>query len=406
MDKSRIIKYCNRVIEVSLCAVVFYIPISNALIESFAGLAITAWLVKKIISGDFLKRLFPRDFMSLPIWIYIAVMLVSAALSSSRIISAKAFVFKYTEYLLLFFITSEIKDARVLRNILIVFVFSVFLVNLDGIQQHFTSFDFLRQRTRVIAERINGPFSTPNDFSNYLVAVLPVVACLSFIKFKRKWLRPFLAGLSFIILLCLVLSATRAAWIAVVLALPLALFLRQRALSLSGLVFIILIACFMPFLPQFSQSRITHFFYTHESGYFHRELLWKMAVDMLSQRPFFGQGLGTFMFNFERFRPLNYPWHWEISYAHNCFLQMAAETGMFGLLSFVGVISVMFHAAFSRVRSMARNNNYYIICGVCLGIFTYLVNSFFDTSLYSLSLSVLFWMMMGLCVAAIKMSES
>jgi len=406
VDKARVIKYCDRAIEISLCVVVFYIPISNALIESFAGFAIAAWLIKKSISRAFWSQLFPRNFLSLPIAIYAAAMLVSVFFSSAPVISIRHFVFKTTEYLLLFFIASQIRDPRALRNILIAFVFSVCLVSIDGIQQYFSGFDFLRHRTKVIAERINGSFTTPNDFANYLVAILPLVAALSFIKFKRKWLRLFLGGLSIALVLCLVLSATRAAWIAVALVLPMALLFRQWKLFLSGVLVLGLIAYLMPHLSQFAEFRITHFLSAHESGYFHRGLLWKMAVDMLAQKPLFGQGLGTFMFNFEKFKPANYPPTWEISYAHNCFLQMAAETGMFGLLTFVAAVSTLFYTALSRARSMARNNLYYIISGLWLGIFAYLVDSFFDTGLYSLPLAVLFWLMMGLAVAALKMAET
>ena len=407
VDKVRVIKYCDRAIEISLCAIAFYIPISNALIESFAGLAITAWLVKKIISGFTLRRLFPRNFLSLAVWVYVSAMLVSVVFSSAHVISARHFIFKTVEYVLLFFITAEIASPRVLRNVLIAFMFSVCLAGIDGVQQYFTHFDFLRHRAQVIVGRINGPFTTPNDFSNYLATLLPLAAGLSFINFNKKWIRPVLRVLSLILFVCLVLSATRSAWIAVLASLFLAALFGQFRLFLGGVLLVLLVFCARPFLPGAAQLRATHFFYFHEAGaYFHRKILWDMGIDMLAQKPFFGQGLGTFMFNFDKFKPAYYPYNWEISYAHNCFLQMAAETGMIGLLSFMAMVSMLFYTCLRRIWSMVKGYLYHVICGLSLGICAYLVASFFDTCLYSLSLATLFWIMMGLTVAAVKMVET
>jgi hypothetical protein len=44
--KDKIVKICDRVIEVSLYGTAFYIPISNALISIFSSLAIFSWVVK------------------------------------------------------------------------------------------------------------------------------------------------------------------------------------------------------------------------------------------------------------------------------------------------------------------------------------------------------------------------
>jgi len=405
MDKAKAIKYCDRAIEISLCAMAFYIPISNALIESFAGLAITAWLVKKIIFGFSLKRLFPGNFLSLSVWVYVAAMFLSALFSSAHIISAKHFVFKTVEYVLLFFIAAEIADLRVLRNVLIAMLFAACLTGIDGIQQFFTHFDFLRHRNQVIVWRINGPFTTPNDFSNYLATLLPLAAVFSFINFNKKWIRPALRVLSVILFVCLVLAATRSAWVAVSASLLLALLFGQIRLFLAGVLLILFVFLTFPFLPAEVRYRATHFFYFHEAGaYFHRKVLWDMGVNMLAQKPIFGQGLGTFMYNFEKFQPAYYPSNWEISYAHNCFLQIAAETGMFGLLSFMAMVSMLFYTCFRRIWSMVKGNLSYTVCGLLLGICAYLVASFFDTCLYSLSLATLFWMMMGLTVAALKLS--
>lgn len=405
MDKLKVIKFCDRTIEFSLCAVAFYIPISNALIESFVGLAIFAWLVKKIVSGAHLSDLFPADFLSLTVLCFASAMLLSSAFSTNRTISIIHFSFKTVEYLMVFFIAAEVVDRKALRNILIALIFSVGLVGIDGIVQYFFKFEFLRHRPQVIVFRINGPFTTPNDFSNYIVSLLPLAASLVFVRFKEKWLKPVLTAVALALFICLIISATRSAWLALVAALPLALLLGQRRLLLAGLLVITICLCLIPLLPAEAQFRLTHFVNPHEAGqYFHRQLLWDMGINMLAQRPLVGQGLGTFMFNFEKFKPPYYP-DWGVSYAHNCLLQIAAETGMLGLLSFMAVVSALFFICFTTLKSMKKDALFYVLSGLVIGILTYLVASFFDTSLYSLSLATLFWLMMGLASSVARIAK-
>lgn len=407
MSKDRIIKYCNKVIEISLYIVAFYIPISRALIESFIGLTIVAWLIKKFVAKTRPKNIFYPTFLNLPILFYVLICFVSAIFSSNRAISFSHLFFKTVEYLLLFFITVEIVDKRILKNILVVIVFSVGLVGIDGIYQYFTKVDFLRHRTMAIAERperIHGPFMMPTDFANYVMTLLPIVASLSFLRFKKVWVKFTLIIISLILFVCLVFSVSKSAWIAFILSVPLALLLGNRRLFLLSLLLIAIALSFFPFLSGTAQSRIMHFFDFNEGGISsHRQILWNMGLNMYLERPFLGQGLGTFMYNFERFKPKDYPTGWEISYAHNCFLQIASETGILGFLSFVSIIIVLFFISFKiliRVREIPFY--YYILSGFIISIFAYLVGSFFDTNLYSLPLAVLFWFMVGLTVGIRK----
>jgi len=397
-SRERITKYCNKIIEISIYFVAFYIPISKALIETFISLAILAWLIIKVVNKTNFKKIFYPIPLSKPILFYVLACSASALFSSNVGISFHHLFFKTLEYLLVFYIIVEIADKRILRNALIALFFSVTLVGIDGVSQYFTHFDFLRHRTQVISGRINGPYSTPNDFSNYVVTILPLVASFSFFKFKRLWIKPAVIAIFLILFICLIISATRSAWIAFLLAVPLICLLGNRKLFLLTLLLITIALCLLPFLPDMSKSRVVNFFNYNESEHpSHREFLWKIGLNMFLDRPILGQGLGTFMFNFEKFKPKDYPYNWEIAYAHNCFLQIASETGILGFLSFVFIIIVLFFTSFKLLKIVKGEQfHYYILSGLLTGIFTYLVSSFFDTNLYSLPLAVLFWLLMAL----------
>jgi len=130
-----------------------------------------------------------------------------------------------------------------------------------------------------------------------------------------------------------------------------------------------------------------------------RFLIWKTGWKMFLDRPLFGHGLNTFMSVFEKYKPASYEW---IVYAHNCFLQIAAETGIIGLLVFLWFCVSVSIRGISKFTGTSDKFLKAAAIGAVACIITTLVNSFFDTNLYSLPLAVLFWSMCGLAVARVR----
>ena len=85
-----------------------------------------------------------------------------------------------------------------------------------------------------------------------------------------------------------------------------------------------------------------------------------------------------------------------IPYAHNCYLQIAAETGIVGLLSFLWLIGVFFIHSIRSLMKIKDRFHHAVLSGISAGIIVTLVHSAVDTNLYSLQLSVLFWIMLGI----------
>jgi O-antigen ligase len=80
-----------------------------------------------------------------------------------------------------------------------------------------------------------------------------------------------------------------------------------------------------------------------------------------------------------------------VMYAHNCYLQIWAEAGIFTLLSFLAFLVILL---IKGIRAFRKNKSF-ILLGLICGILGFAVHSFFDTHLYSLQLSALFWLMSG-----------
>ena len=127
-----------------------------------------------------------------------------------------------------------------------------------------------------------------------------------------------------------------------------------------------------------------------------RFVVWRAAFNMIKEHPFLGKGVGTFMAYFRDYSNRN------IQYAHNCFLQIWAEAGIFSLISFLSFLGFLLWGA---IAAFTKNRNF-IILGIFAGLSGFLVHSFFDTHFYSLQLSVLFWTMAGVLQALVNIETA
>ena len=84
------------------------------------------------------------------------------------------------------------------------------------------------------------------------------------------------------------------------------------------------------------------------------------------------------------------------NYAHNCYLQIWAESGIFSLLAFLLFLGTIF---WKGIRSFLKTHNP-LTLGLLCGLFAFLIHSFFDTQFYSVAQSFLLWSMLGLLAAA------
>ena len=136
-----------------------------------------------------------------------------------------------------------------------------------------------------------------------------------------------------------------------------------------------------------------------------RTEIWKDSLVMIKDRPFFGHGPNTYMTVFQAYRSKSV---FLPTYAHNCYLQIAAETGLLGLACFSWIIFRLLKTAIQRGSRFLSSLEHmkFVFIGCMGGVLAFLVHSFFDTNFYSLKLSALFWFMMGVAVSADKLLKN
>jgi O-antigen ligase len=118
---------------------------------------------------------------------------------------------------------------------------------------------------------------------------------------------------------------------------------------------------------------------------------------MFMEHPVLGLGLGNFMAGYMGYvTDLSGDWS-RPQYAHSCYLQLLGEQGLVGLSAFMllsGWVLTMTIRRLTRSPEPSRT----LAVGPVVALIAFLVNIALDTGLYSVSLSLLFWFLMGLAV--------
>lgn len=387
---------CDQICFYSLCVVAFFLPVSKGAIESFSIAAIVFYLIRKFI----LSETPAKTPINVILFIYLSICVISIFMSSNLKISARTFFAKTLQDIAFFFTVVEtLNTKRRLKNILYVLFLSSFILGIDGIYQYFTRKDFLRHRPVIFTERIYASFSTPNSFGCYLSVVISFVAAQLFRKKGFKPSKVVYGSLLILLFACLILTVSRGAWFAF-LGSTLFLSIWIHSLGVFFLILGVVMVVIQPFCHPFIKERLANFLIFSDTSSMDRKFIWQAGWKMFISSPWIGVGVGTFMDNFKKFIATDYKY--TAAYAHNCYLQMASEMGVIGLAAFLSILAVFFYQGIKALKTQERTFYWYILLASLAAILGYCVQMGVDTILYSLDLGMLFWLVLGMGVAAMS----
>jgi len=405
LKRTKIISALDKIILFSLYGVAFFLPISKAIIGFFIYLSFACYLLKKVAQK---QPIIPKTKLNFAILFYFTVCLLSIFLSANYKISFRSFLGKVLQNTVLFFVVVDTFNTKRRINIFLHILFlSSILIGIDGIYQYFTFKDFIRNRTDLYdhyMQRIHASFYTPNAFGCYLCIVLPFVISAFFTKLRFKLFRLAYFSLFILLFTCLLLTVSRGAWFAFISSMFF-MGIWVRALGIFFFAVGIFIIATHSFYPQIIKSRIDNLFIFMDKGTdIDRRIIWQAGWKMFMQRPLLGLGLGTFMLSFPNFVIKTYPY--SVPYAHNCYLQIAAELGIAGLAAFLSILAVFFYNGIRAINTHAQKTFlWYVLLAALAAILGYCVQMAVDTVFYSLDLGVLFWLVLGLGIAVMKQLE-
>ena len=389
--RDKIIAYSDQVIFLFLCILVFFAGFSKAAIEISFSVAFLAFMVGLVAKRDW-RHIVPSTELNLPILCFVSVGAISLISLINTPLLKKglhALFFKTGEYIIIYFlIIKTVNTKKRLKVILAILLFSSAVVGLSGVYQQFRGIDFLRHRP-LLENRMTASFDHYNNFGGYLTLLLPLTLTLALSNKMRTVYRIGAAILTFLLAFCLLSTYSRGAWVGVFIGL---IFIfthkifnmsTRRRKILTALLIIIFLVGIYSMLPISAKQRAISIVEINTAGRLGSNGFWMQAIELVKQRPLFGQGLGIYMDKTHGF------------YAHNCYLQMAAEIGLAGLMCFLWMVGVLFWIG---IKTLKKSEDPAFL-GMLAGILSFLCHSFFDNNLYSLQQVTLFWVMVGLAMS-------
>lgn len=214
--------------------------------------------------------------------------------------------------------------------------------------------------------RAFGTFGQPNPFGGFMGIALPLalvsaygqlsVATSAWRRNRRLPAVPVfglaLSGLaSLVILMALLASWSRGAWLGIGVATLVMLFALPKRIwngvMLAGLIVVIFALVWaVDLLPSSIVSRLTTTatelvsfsdvrgvnIYPSNYAVIERLAHWQAATNMAAAAPLFGLGLGSYEVVYEDYRLIN--WKEALGHAHNQYLNLLAETGFVGVVAY------------------------------------------------------------------------
>ena len=317
----------------ALAGCVSFALVSVAISEILLAVTIAAfiWMWKK-------HRLptFPRLGFYLPLAFFIAWTL-AAVLASSNVILGLLIIKKFYLFLLMFMVPFVVAgEGRLLWIYRAIFTIAVVSSGLGLIQ-------YAANPKRDLLHRISGFMSQWMTYSGLLMLVLVLLTAYALCIGVRKhiWVVPVAALVAF----ALLFSQTRNAWVGA-LGGVIALILMRRPRAIP--ILLALILAFALLSPESIKQRFRSGLDPTDPNTRNRIELFETSIRLIRDNPWFGVGPKNVKYEALKYRGDNnqYP-DWMYQHMHNNCFQIAAETGLPGIILWLWL---MFRLAWDALR--------------------------------------------------------
>jgi O-antigen ligase len=251
--------------------------------------------------------------------------------------------------------------------------------------------------------RVFSVFENPNTFAEVLVMLLPVTAGLFFAA--RTRLGKTAAAVSFLAgTAALGMTYSRASWIGFVAAGAVFVFLMNRRL----VPWFVLLGLFaLPLLPQTIINRLLTIFNSADSSTASRVPIYEAALRLIRDHTLFGVGLGSDTVRQAVTDGSYYYGKAPFVHCHNIYLQIWAETGLIGLLAFLGSMASAVKSGAKAVLSPETPAALRALSAGCVsGIAGILICCLADYVWMYPRVMVLFWFLFALALTGAKLARA
>ena len=239
-----------------------------------------------------------------------------------------------------------------------------------------------------------GPIGDPNDFAYFMATVLPLAGYLAIADRGRRWLW---AACSLVVIAAMLATLSRGAAVGLAAVVVWALVTRKvplggvaAALLAAVVVLAVALTLWQPLIEERFQAKGS----VAEQNVDSRQALWRAAIDMAADHPVLGVGPGRFGDESAAYA-LDQPVGLEDPVAHNSYLEVLAENGLFAflaLLAFVAGSWVLARRALARSEAAGDRDGRRLAIAIQAALVVAAVSACF----LSVQLAIPLWLLGGL----------
>ena len=358
----------------------------------------------KIIRG---KRIFRLELIDLVVMIFLVLTLFSGIITVGAKDSYYAaliscfFVFGY------FLVVNLIRTEKWLHRCVIALVSSGTVVSIIGILEYLLGASSQQWLDTSYFSNIQGRttsmFENPNYLAAYLALIFPFVLYQTIsCKAKKERLLCLISCISFV--LCAVFTWSRGAWLAMLIS-SLVFFMIYTRKTLRW-VFVGLFA--LPFaaflIPNNVITRFASIGDMADSSTMYRVYTWRGSAEMIQDYFWGGIGYGTEAFS-QLYPIYAYAGIESAVHSHSLYLQILISMGIGGLACFALLSVFYFQKSFEYLKKPSSRDSFLLTSAAIVAFLALLVMGLFDYVWYNYRIMFLFWAVIGIGVACIRVGR-
>jgi putative inorganic carbon (HCO3(-)) transporter len=406
-------------------------PLSIPLHELVPGLDFDMYLPTEpllfgILVLFFLKvlheRKFDREILLHPVSIAVYVNLLWIALTSMTstmpVVSIKFLLSRIWFVVGLYLLAAKIfNGGKNLEKYVWLYTFSLIVVIAYSTYRHLGYGLWDKQAAHFVVSPF---YKDHTSYGAVLAMYLPFLVLFSFNSFFTRKVKFVSLAVLGVLLLGFVLSYSRAAWLSVAGSLVVWGMIRLKIrFKPVFITFLTIIALFFVFQKQIfmkleqnteqsSANFMTHISsmsnITTDASNLERINRWSCAIRMFADKPVFGYGPGTYMFQYAPYqlskdRTIISTNSADGGNAHSEYLGPLAESGVMGLLTYLLIIGVVIYTAVHAYMRLKDKRLKAFVLTAVVSLITYYVHGFLNNFLDTDKLSVPFWGFTAMIVA-------
>ena len=337
--------------------------------------------------------------------IYMAFICLALLGSLSTRMSMRFFAFHLTSFLLVLVVVSAVHKYEQLQLMVSLAVLGLSVAALYGCYQGYIGVEVVPSQQDMVVNagmpgRVYSFFDNPNNFAEQLEMLLPLDLALFL---NCRWRGKVLSLLSLVLGVAAIgYTYGRASWIGLALAVVVFVALLDwrwiPVLLLLGLAAI-------PFLPETIYNRILTIGNTQDSSTQYRFTIYDTTANLMRDYWHRGVGLGSDIMKkvFQTY-PTNFDGSYPI-HTHNNYLQMWGEAGIWGILSFLGLLLWQLKKGVKALRAADPKLRRMLaaaigaFCGIMvIGLAEY--TWFYPRNMFT------YWFLFGVIAACVKLAKA